>query len=82
MNNELDDVCSALAARTPWKSRVDPGGAEAGPAFDELMPRSLLSIDVHVLHDVSRAMAHEASPATRVATLLESALRGRGQRGA
>ena len=48
MNNELDDVCSALAARTPWKSRVDPGGAEAGPAFDELMPRSLLSIDVPV----------------------------------
>ncbi|MDF3083491.1 sensor histidine kinase [Burkholderia sola] len=78
MNNELDDVCSALAARTPWKSRVDPGGAEAGPAFDELMPRSLLSVDVHVLHDVSRAMAHEASPATRVATLLESALRGAG----
>ncbi|KVN44277.1 histidine kinase [Burkholderia territorii] len=76
MNNELDDACSTLAARTPWKSLADPGGAEAAPAFDELMSQSLPSLDMRVLRDVSRAMAHDAPPATRVATLLESALRG------
>ncbi|KVV39030.1 histidine kinase [Burkholderia territorii] len=76
MNNELDDACGTFAARNPWKSLADPGGAEAAPAFDELMSQSLPSLDMHVLRDVSRAMADEAPPATRVATLLESALRG------
>lgn len=76
MNNELDDACSTLAARTPWKPLADPGGAEAAPAFDAVTSQSLPSSDMHVLRDVSRAMAHDAPPATRVATLLESALRG------
>ncbi|KER67617.1 histidine kinase [Burkholderia cepacia] len=76
MNNELDDSCSAFAARTTWKSLSDASGPETPPIFEELMPQSLLALDMHVLRHVSHTMANEVSPATRVGKLLEAAIQG------
>ncbi|MDR0246303.1 MAG: GAF domain-containing protein [Burkholderia sp.] len=76
MNNELDDSCSAFAARTPWKSLSDASGPEMTPVFEELMSQSLLALDMHVLRHVSHTMANEVPPAKRVGKLLEAALQG------
>ncbi|WP_321803456.1 sensor histidine kinase [Burkholderia sp. BCC1993] len=76
MNNELDDSCSAVAARTTWKALSDASGPEMTPVFEELMSQSLLALDMHVLRHVSHAMANEVPPATRVGKLLEAAIQG------
>ncbi|AXF26119.1 histidine kinase [Burkholderia pyrrocinia] len=76
MNNELDDSCSAFAARTTWKSLSDASGPEMTPVFEELMSQSLLALDMHVLRHVSNTMATEVPPARRVGKLLEAAIQG------
>ncbi|KWZ32955.1 sensor histidine kinase [Burkholderia anthina] len=76
MNNELDDSCSAFAARTVWKSAADAAGPDMSPVLDELMGRSLLAPDMHVLRHVSRAMADEVPPAARIGALLDAAMHG------
>jgi len=76
MNNELDDSCSAFAARTTWKSLSGPSGPEMTPVIEELMSQSLLALDVQVLRQLSHTMADEVAPATRVGKLLEAAIQG------
>ncbi|UEP32637.1 MULTISPECIES: ATP-binding protein [unclassified Burkholderia] len=76
MNNELDDSCSAFAARTTWKSLSGPSGPEMTPVIEELMSQSLLALDVQVLRQLSHTMADEVAPETRVGTLLEAAIHG------
>ncbi|MPV57371.1 histidine kinase [Burkholderia sp. HI2761] len=76
MNNELDDPCSAFAARSIWKSPSDASNPEMIPVFGGGASQSLLDLDMHALRHVSRATANEVAPAARIGKLLEAAMQG------
>jgi C4-dicarboxylate-specific signal transduction histidine kinase len=74
MNNELDDSCSAVAARSARKTPPDASGPDMTPVFDGRASASLFGVDLHALRHVSRAIANDVAPAARVGALLDVAM--------